>query len=280
MKLADNRWVESIWPHPSADDDKYTRGVVGVVAGSATYPGAAVLTTSAALYSGAGMVRYVGPRRAQDLVLQHRPEVVAYDAATAARHLPHASAWVVGPGVAHDAGQDAAIMATFAANAPLVVDAGALGLYVTHQRESPGPLAASQVLLTPHARELAQVLAALGHAVTVAHISADRLTHAQLVADLLHATVLLKGSQTVVVSPDHEPVVLPEAPASLATAGTGDVLAGVAGMLLAAGLPAADAGVAASWIHAQAARAAGSGGPSPALSVAAALAGVISRLRG
>src|SRR5699024_7348675 len=86
--------VRALWPVPHATDDKYARGVVAIVAGSRTYPGAGVLCAGAAVASGAGMVRYVGPRRAEDLVLAAHPEVVPGDG--------RAQAWVVGPGLEPD----------------------------------------------------------------------------------------------------------------------------------------------------------------------------------
>ena len=118
--------VAERWPVPDAGDDKYTRGTLGIVAGSEAYAGAAALVVSGAARAGAGMVRYVGPRRCQDLVLALRPETIVHGSADAAETLPRARAWVVGPGVADYPEQDAAIGSVAASGLPMVVDAGAL----------------------------------------------------------------------------------------------------------------------------------------------------------
>lgn len=258
---ADAQWVRSVWPVPAAEDDKYSRGVVGVVAGSEAYPGAAVLVCAAALRAGAGAVHYVGPRRAQDLVLARRPEVIVHEPADASHTLPRATAWVVGPGVADHPGQDAVIGAVLASGLPCVVDAGALEAAARARSAGAREAPADRVLFTPHANELVRTLGALRHDATEMAVQRDRAGHARLLAETVRATVLLKGAITLVASPGGALRELPHAPSWLATAGSGDVLAGVAGALLAAGLPAADAGVAASWIHAQAAMRASKGGP-------------------
>ncbi|NTV39108.1 MAG: NAD(P)H-hydrate dehydratase, partial [Demequinaceae bacterium] len=226
----------------------------------------------------AGMVRYVGPRRAQDLVLARRPEVVVHDPADASDRLPSASAWIVGSGVADHPGQDAVIGAALASGTPLVADAGALEACVRSRAAGARQTPPDRVLLTPHARELVRALTALRHDVTVADVERDRAGHARLLAETARATVLLKGSRTIIASAGGAVVELEEAPAWLATAGSGDVLAGIAGALLASGLSAADAGAAASWVHARAAEAASGGGPIVALDVADALPAVIADL--
>ena len=256
------------WPVPDAGDDKYSRGTLGVVAGSEAYPGAAVLVVAGAARAGAGMVRYVGPRRAQDLVLAARPETIVHGSADAAETLPRARAWVVGPGVADYPEQDAAIGSVTASGLPMVVDAGALESVALSRAAGAREAGADRVLLTPHAGELIRTLGALRHDVTPADVEHDRAGHARLLAETARATVLLKGSVTLVASPGGAIVWLPEAPAWLATAGSGDVLAGIAGSLLAAGLPAADAGACAAWMHARAATLASAGGPITAMDVA------------
>lgn len=272
--------VASLWRRPVPDDDKYSRGVVGVVAGSDAYPGAAVLCVSGAARAGAGMVRYVGPRRAQDLVLAARPETVVHADSDAIDRLPRASAWTMGSGVADQPGQDAVIGAVLDSGAPCVVDAGALQDLARARQAGYRATPPDRVLMTPHEGELIRALAAIGHDVTQADLQADREGHARLLAETTRATVLLKGSQTVVVAPGGQTRTLPTATPWLATAGSGDVLAGIAGALLASGLDAADAGVCAAWVHARAAALAsgddperpdGSGGPVTALDVAVAI---------
>lgn len=278
MESIDRRDVAGLWPVPTKNDDKYSRGVLGIVAGSEAYPGAAVLVASAAVRAGVGMVRYVGPRRAQDLVLAARPEVVVHDSGEATERLPRVSAWVIGPGVADHPGQDAVIGAVLASGVPLVVDAGALEACARARAAGARQATPDHVLMTPHARELVATLVALRHDVTEADVARDRAAHARLLAETARATVLLKGATTLVSPPGGAVVAMPDAPAWLATAGSGDVLAGIAGALLAAGLTAVDAAVAASWIHARAAEAASGGGPIAALDIADALPAVIAEL--
>lgn len=260
--------VRAVWPVPGPEDDKYSRGVLGIVAGSEAYPGAAALAVTGALRAGIGAVHYVGPRRAQDLVLQHRPEAIVHDPADASHTLPRASAWLVGSGVADHPGQEAVVGAVLASGLPVVVDAGALEAAAKARAAGARLAGPDRVLFTPHADELVRTLDALRHDVTAADVRGDRLAHARLLAEATRATVLLKGSQTLIASPGGAVRELPIAPAWLATAGSGDVLAGIAGALLAAGLAAADAGAAASWVHARAAELASGGGPLLSMDVA------------
>ena len=272
--------IAARWPVPAAGDNKYSRGVVGVVAGSDAYPGAAILTCTAAIRSGAGLVRFVGPRRAQDLVLAARPEVVA---AGAALPLPRVDAWVLGPGVADDADQEAAILAAVASGVPCVVDAGGiLPVVVARAGYGAGPgtegLGAESLLLTPHAGELARALEAIGAGVTKDDVARDPAAAARALAEATRATVLLKGAVTLVASPSGTLWSQADGPAWLATAGAGDVLAGIAGTLLAGGRPADEAGAIAASVHGRAARLASGGGPIAALDIADALAAIVASL--
>jgi len=264
--------VPDQWPLPGATDDKYSRGVLGVVAGSARYPGAAVLAVSAALESGVGMVRYVGPEVATQQVLARCPEAVPGQG--------QVQAWVIGPGVPTDENtpdvrrQLEACRQALASELPCVVDAGALDL-VAGPREAP-------TLLTPHAGELARMLSRLEHG-RVFHrnqVTAAPLVHSRRLAELTGATILLKGSSTLVVSPDPEQPVRSQsdAPAWLATAGAGDVLAGLVGMLVASGLEALDAAALAALVHGMAAENANPGGPLRALAVAGSIGPTVAGL--
>jgi ADP-dependent NAD(P)H-hydrate dehydratase / NAD(P)H-hydrate epimerase len=223
------------WPVPGPDDDKYSRGVVGVVAGGQTYTGAAVLASGAAVRTGAGMVRYVGPREPTDLVRARWPEVVPGEG--------RVQAWVLGPGIdpEQDDGQRQAVQRALAGDLPCVVDAGALGL-LPGRREAP-------TLLTPHAGELATLLSDRGEPTARSDVEASPLQHARRAALLTGATVLLKGATTVICHDDGVARVRDDGPHWLATAGSGDVLAGVAGTLLAAGLPAHVAAEVAVAVH-------------------------------
>lgn len=235
--------LAGLLPRPSGESDKYRRGVVGVVAGSDRYPGAAVLAVSGALRGGAGAVRYVGG--GGPAVLARHPETLVSSGS------PHEAgrvqAWVVGPGLGDDARARTAVAEVLAADVPVLVDADGLRLM---SRDAVRARTAATVL-TPHAGEAA---ALLGRARE--EVEASRLTAVRDLAELFGATVLLKGSTTLVAAPDPSvPVrVNPTGTAWLATAGSGDVLSGLTGSLLASGLPARDAASAAGYLHGLAAR--------------------------
>ncbi len=269
--------IAARWPVPEASDNKYSRGVVGIVAGSDAYPGAAILACTAAIRSGAGLVRFVGPRRAQDLVLAARPEVVATDPSLP---LPRVDAWVLGPGVADDPDQEAAILAAVASGVPCVVDAGGIMPVVLARTRGPEGPGAGGLLLTPHAGELARALAGMGSEISADDLSRDPAAGARALAEATRATVLLKGAVTLVASPAGALWSQADGPAWLATAGAGDVLAGIAGSLLAAGLPADEAGAVAASMHGRAARLASGGGPIAALDITTALSAIVAALGG
>jgi ADP-dependent NAD(P)H-hydrate dehydratase / NAD(P)H-hydrate epimerase len=241
--------VARLLPRPAPDAHKYTRGVVGVRAGSEQYPGAGVLCVSGAGCGLVGMVRYVGG--AADLVRAKHPEVVVGEG--------RVQAWVIGSGGGADAEQ--ALADALADGVPVVVDADGLS-HVTGPLDVPA-------LLTPHAGELARMLG-----VEREQVEAAQLRYAREAAERYDAVVLLKGRHTLVAEPSGKVRVTTVGPSWLATAGAGDVLAGVCGALLAAGLDPFDAGAAGSWLHGAAAVAAGRGGPLIAPDVAAALPGV------
>ncbi|WP_205614146.1 NAD(P)H-hydrate dehydratase [Streptomyces dangxiongensis] len=239
--------VARLLPEPAAESDKYRRGVVGIAAGSARYPGAAVLAVSGALRGGAGAVRYVGP--AGDAVLARFPETLVSDAGPAGAG--RVQAWVVGPGAGDDAATVAQVLAT---DVPVLLDADGLrlaGREAVRGRTAP-------TLMTPHAGEAAALLGVRREEVEGARLAAVR----ELAAEY-RATVLLKGSTTLVAGPGGGTVrVNPTGTPWLATAGSGDVLSGLAGSLLAAGLAAVDAASAGAYLHGLAGRLA-AGGPQP-----------------
>ncbi|MFD5724216.1 NAD(P)H-hydrate dehydratase [Streptomyces sp. NPDC127036] len=243
-------------PRPGAASDKYRRGVVGIAAGSARYPGAAVLAVSGALRGGAGAVRYVGP--AAGAVIARFPETLVSGEGPA--KAGRVQAWVVGPGIGDDATSVAEVLA---ADVPVLVDADALRLAdqeTVRARSAP-------TLLTPHAGEAAALLGVAREAVEEA-----RLASVRELAGLYGATVLLKGATTLVAGPVGGPVrVNATGTAWLATAGSGDVLSGLAGSLLASGLSALDAGSVAAYLHGLAGRFAADGAPAGAHDVAAAV---------
>jgi hydroxyethylthiazole kinase-like uncharacterized protein yjeF len=258
---------------PAEDSDKYRRGVLGVVTGSARYPGAAVLGVEAAVRSGLGMVRYIGDQRAADFVLHRRPEVVTAPG--------RVQAWLLGSGMdaeSRDSDATARLAEALAQPVPVVIDAGALDLIAD---------AAGPVIVTPHYRELARVLASHGVDRSADDIAARPAHWAGEAARILNATVLLKGHTTRVVSPEGEHIVVRVAPSWLATAGSGDVLAGILGALVATHAESIDAdghsalvrlGASAAAIHGLAAERASAGGPIAALDVAEAVPATIAAL--
>jgi hydroxyethylthiazole kinase-like uncharacterized protein yjeF len=239
--------VADLLPRPSSDAHKYTRGVVGVRAGSSEYPGAALLSVAGAGSGLAGMVRYVGDEDVGARVRTTYPEVVGAG---------RVQAWVVGSGSGEGAG--ATLDAALADEVPLVVDADALA----HVEKLSGVPA----VLTPHAGELARMLGTDRDLV-----EARPLQHARAAAEKYAATVLLKGRHTLIVRPGGQVRVTTTGTPWLATAGAGDVLGGLIGALLAAGLSDFDAASVGSWLHGAAATLASRGGPLTAAEVARAI---------
>lgn len=220
------------WPVPDASSDKYSRGVVGLNTGSSDYPGAAILGAVGATHAGAGMVRYLGPAEVARAVVAHLPNVVSAPG--------RVQSLVLGSGWGHR-GPATAVAEAVASGMPLVIDADAL----RHLPES----GHADVLLTPHAGELAYLLRR-----DRAVVAADPLTAVRRAADRTGCAVLLKGSTQYLATPGQAVIecALP-GPAWTAQAGSGDVLAGIAGALLAAGRDARTAGLAAASMQAFAA---------------------------
>ncbi|SMX98980.1 MULTISPECIES: NAD(P)H-hydrate dehydratase [unclassified Brevibacterium] len=214
------------FPRPQPDGHKYDRGVVGILAGSEAYPGAGVLTTTSAVNCGVGMVRSLGSQMVADYVIGLHAEVV-----TAPGRM---NAVVMGPGDPEDEYVHACVDELADTNVPVVLDAGALDMVGRAESLKGTWLAERPVVLTPHAGELARLLSRLlGEIITASRINADPIGWAQRAAQSSGCIVLLKGHQTVIAAPDGF-CVLPEVgPASLATAGSGDVLAGIIGALVA-----------------------------------------------
>lgn len=253
--------VAALLPVPATESDKYRRGVVGVVAGSDRYPGAAVLAVAGALRGGAGAVRYAGP--GAEAVLARFPETLVTTGPPS--KAGRVQAWVVGPGLGDGAEARRSVDDVLASDVPVLVDADGLRLI---SREQVGARSAPTVL-TPHAGEAAALLGRSRE-----EVEAARLASVRELAGLYGATVLLKGSTTLVADPDRAvPVrVNPTGTSWLATAGSGDVLSGLAGALLAAGLAPRDAASAAAHLHGLAARlASGPGAPVSAQDIAAGL---------
>ncbi|MFD7762323.1 NAD(P)H-hydrate dehydratase [Streptomyces microflavus] len=248
--------VAALLPVPGGESDKYSRGVVGVVAGSERYPGAAVLAVAGALRGGAGAVRYVGP--GADAVIARFPEALVH--AGPPSKAGRVQAWVVGPGLGDGRWSEEAVADVLGADVPVLVDADGLRLL---DAETVRTRTAATVL-TPHAGEAAALLG-----VAREEVEAGRLAAVRELAARYRATVLLKGSTTLVAEARDTPVrVNPTGTAWLATAGSGDVLSGLTGSLLAAGLAPRDAASVGAYLHGLAARHGSGGAPVSAQDVA------------
>lgn len=239
--------IRALYPVPAGESDKYSRGVLGLMAGSAQYPGAAVIATSGALAGPIGMLRYVGPNPVADAVRVTHPEIVAGEG--------RVQAWAIGSGLGDEL-DTAKVRELLDSEEPVLLDADGLKA-LDDSGDHPN------VLITPHAGELARLLG-----VERSEVEAERLKHARQAAERFDVTVLLKGSTTVIAAPDGQVRINTNATAWLATAGAGDVLAGLCGALLAAGLTPLDAAAVGAYLHAAAANLASNGGPITAMQVA------------
>ncbi|MCW0214652.1 MAG: NAD(P)H-hydrate epimerase [Pseudonocardia sp.] len=237
-EVLDDLDVGRSWPIPGPADDKYTQGVVGIAAGSSTYPGAAVLSAGAAALATSGMVRFAGS--AADRVRTRWPEIVATDTVDEAGRT---QAWTVGPGIGTDDGGREVLAAVLARDVAVCADADAVTL-LARQADLRERIAGKPIVLTPHAGEFARIAGEVGP---------DRIGAARRAAAALGVTVLLKGNATVIAGPDGRTIVHPSADAWAATAGSGDVLSGILGALLAAGLEPLRAAGCAAHVHARAA---------------------------
>ena len=207
---------------PSDLDNKYSRGVLGVITGSAKFPGAAVLTSGAASATGLGMVRFHSSSGLAHLVLHSNPEVVVQPGPV--------TAWLAGSGIDHKKYSDVTTWQRHRwftliskQSVPTILDAGALHLA--------GKLLQPTVI-TPHAGELSRLLRSRGVTVDSEAIEGNPKKWAKRASQELNVTVLLKGSRTVVAQ-GEDLIELPSSTPWLATAGTGDVLAGILGALVA-----------------------------------------------
>ncbi|MEU6777768.1 NAD(P)H-hydrate dehydratase [Nonomuraea angiospora] len=265
--------VDVLLPRPGNESDKYRRGVLGVAAGSDLFTGAAVLAVGGALRAGAGMVRYAGPGAPVAQVRAHWPEAVVTELdRPSIDDVGRVQAWVLGPGLGTGEWAHEVAAQVLASNVPVLIDADALTLVAQDRgllrRSAP-------VLITPHAGELARLIRADREA-----IEAARLEHVRRATAELGVTVLLKGSTTVVAEESRPVRVNVTGTSWLATGGTGDVLAGVAGALLAQGLSCYDAASCGAFLHGLAGRRAAEGAPLTAADVATAVPAAIRAVTG
>jgi ADP-dependent NAD(P)H-hydrate dehydratase / NAD(P)H-hydrate epimerase len=239
-RLLNDRGIAARLPHRTAYAHKGSSGQLLVVAGSAGKTGAALLVGQAALRAGAGLVTIASTAAGQsaldakvvELMTARYTEGDDADPTTAIPALTalakRAQAMAIGPGIPTGARMRALVrqLAT-RLSLPMVLDADALNALGT---EAPGLLAAapSVRILTPHPGEMGRLLG-----ISISDVQADRLGHARRLAAESHAYVVLKGARTVIAAPDGFAFVSPIACGALATAGSGDVLCGVIGALLA-----------------------------------------------
>jgi hydroxyethylthiazole kinase-like uncharacterized protein yjeF len=265
FQLLDAADVGALWPVPSPDSDKYSQGVTGIVAGSATYPGAAVLCATGAVRATSGMVRFAGS--AADEVRSRWPEVVASGSIADAGRV---QAWVVGPGIGTGDSARDLLRDVLSRGLPVVADADAITLLGKDSTTLDARDPSTPLVLTPHAGEFARLAGEVGD---------NRLEAARRAAKRYRATVLLKGYTTVVADADGRVLVNPARYAWPTTAGSGDVLSGIIGALLAAGVDPLHAAGAGAWLHSSAAALAANGAPVSASVLAEAIPEAIRRVR-
>jgi hydroxyethylthiazole kinase-like uncharacterized protein yjeF len=260
---------------PSDLDHKYSRGVLGIITGSAQFPGAAVLTTAAASATGVGMVRFHSSSGLAHLVLHTTPSAVVQPGKVAA--------WLVGSGINSKKYSDVTTWLRHRwfkliglQSVPTILDAGALSLAGSLEQPT---------VITPHSGELSTLLSSRGVHVTAEAIEGDPKKWVQMAAQTLGVTVLLKGSATFVAN-DGVVIQLPVATPWLATAGSGDVLAGILGALVATNAieilndynHLAYVAASAAFIHNQAAERASDGGPINAEAIITSIPTTMARL--
>jgi len=248
-------WMED-FPWPRADDHKYSRGHA-IIVGGAKMTGAARLAARAALRAGAGIVTIAAPAESIPIYAAYMPGVLTETIASANGFSalladPRVSAALVGPGAGIGEATRALVLAALAAKRGCVLDADAL----TSFAEDPRALFSAEkpaCIMTPHEGEFARLFG------RTLDLTADKLSRARAAAKLTGAVMLIKGADTVIAGPDGRAVINADAPPELATAGAGDVLAGIATGLLTAGMPAFPAACAAAWLHGAAAAEIGPG---------------------
>ncbi|WP_375338264.1 NAD(P)H-hydrate epimerase [Chelatococcus sambhunathii] len=248
------------FPEPRIDGHKYSRGHVAVWSGPLLATGASRLAATAALRAGAGAVTLVGPRPALKIHAAHVTAVMLREADQKAGWAPFLAdrrigTWLFGPGAGTDEEACGILDQGFSAGGRAVLDADVFTIFGGRPEELGAAIedGGCEAVLTPHEGEFARLM---GERMRP---DASKLERALAASALIGATVVLKGPDTVVATPDGCASIADNAPAFLATAGAGDVLAGICAGLLAQGMPAFEAASAAVWLHGEAAREAGRG---------------------
>ncbi len=247
----------SVWPRLAADAHKFSRGAAVLASGPAHACGAIKLAAEAALRAGAGIVTIACPPDAVTAIASHRaaPVIRPVDdgpALLAAFDDPRLRAGLIGPGFGLGDAHAATLAGVLAKAVPLVLDADALTLAARDAAAVFAAIAgrAGAVVMTPHEGEFARLFP---------DITGSRLDRARQAAARSGAIVLLKGPDTVIADPTGRAALNENATAALATAGSGDILAGIITGLLSTGVPAFEAAAMAAWLHGEAGRRAGPG---------------------
>ncbi|MCA0256462.1 MAG: NAD(P)H-hydrate dehydratase [Proteobacteria bacterium] len=251
-------WMDQL-PRPDAGDHKFKRGHLGVFSGGATATGAARLSAQAALKAGAGLVSIGAPAEALGAHASHLTAVMLKEIDTIFQLAvwladPRLSAFVLGPGFG--VGEKARAFALALKDRPLVLDADG----ITSFAADPEPLFSAfatgepHLVLTPHEGEFTRLFPDIA-----ANTDMSKVDKARAAARRANAVVIYKGADTVIAAPDGRALINTNAPPYLATAGSGDVLAGIVGGLLAQGVTCFEAAAAAVWMHGEAGTRAGRG---------------------
>ncbi len=244
------------WPRPTAETHKYLRGHAAVVSGPRLRTGASRLAARGALRAGAGLVTMFSPPDAADENAAHLTAIMLreFDGAAAlgaALSDPRFTAALIGPGAGAGDAVKNCVLTVLQSTAAAVLDADALTVFAGQSADLFAALRREDIL-TPHQGEFARVFANID-------LGAGRLPAARAAAKAAGAVVVLKGADTIVSDPDGRAAINANAPADLATAGAGDVLAGMIAGLRAQKMPGFEAAAAGVWLHGACGQAAGPG---------------------
>ena len=235
--LMEEEEASKLLPKLKRSRHKYSAGYTLAVAGSPSMPGAALLSCLATLTVGAGIVQLFHPPHMQEALASAPYELIRkeFDISTLCEEAKRADSLLIGPGMGRDASALQTLKQVLSKlNLPTVIDADALFLLA----QNPGIALPEKTLLTPHKKEMERLLKA-----------PPNFENCQDFAKKHRVTIVLKGAPTTIFSPHTTPVIIPQGDPGMATAGSGDVLTGILGGLLAQGLPPFQASLLGTVIH-------------------------------